>query len=124
MMRTYIVYAVIGGAQRYLGTVRVGNEPAARRWAERRFPFVPVGAVQTVIAGSPSASPYRFSNPELAQAAARASQGEAVRAKRAATIAKRQAAHAARTPGQRAWWDNKRRREQGTNGNGPPGSPE
>jgi hypothetical protein len=123
MMRTYLVYATIAGTQRYLGTVRVGNEPTALRWAAKRFPLLPVGSVHAVIADTESAKPYRFSDPELAQAAARAAQGEAARAKRTATIARRQAAEAARTPGQRVWWDNKRRRDRGTNGNGPPESP-
>lgn len=122
MMYTFLCYAQMGSQQWHLGAIRTNNAPSAIRWARRRFTLLPENAVvHAVKVGTPSASPQGFADPELARRAAQLAQSESVRAKRAATLAKRREAIANRTPGQRAWWDNKRRRDRGRKGNGPHG---
>lgn len=110
-MKTFLVYLDGPTGERYLGSVRTRNYDAAVRWATTKFPFVPASQIRSVAVDAESAKSYRWSDPELAREAARLAQGEAVRAKRAATLAKRKAERATRTPRQRLYWDNLRRKQ-------------
>lgn len=110
-MKTFLVHLDAPTGERYLGSVRAGTYDAAMRWATSRFPFVPATQIRCLAVGPDTAKRHRWSDPELAREAARLAQGEAVRAKRAATLAKRKAERAARTPRQRLYWDNLRRKQ-------------
>jgi hypothetical protein len=112
-MKWRVEYTRPDGMTQVLGVTDAPSHARAMRCMQKRFPFLPVGALRCVNPIDGVKGNRGFQRPDVLHAALQAAQTPAAYAKRRATRDAKRAKRAGMTPSQRRWHDLKWRRERG-----------